>query len=176
MKFLKDNTMVDIREAKEKDAAKLLDYFKMVGSESPFLLFDERGLDISLDEEIEYLSKANKSEDIKYFIALAKDEIIGEVALVCHKHDKTKHNANLAVTVKKAYWHKGLGSKLMEHAINYARITGKIKNIYLEVREDNINAIKLYEKFNFKQVGKMPGKIYQEGKYLAEYVYLLQIA
>ncbi|MDD3712366.1 MAG: GNAT family N-acetyltransferase [Candidatus Izemoplasmatales bacterium] len=176
MKFLKDNTIVDIREAKEKDAAKLLEYFRIVGSESPYLLMDERGLDISLNEEIDYLSKAAKSEDTKYFIALAKDEIIGEVALVGHKHDKTKHNADLAITVKKAYWHKGLGSRLMEHAINYARITGKIKNIYLEVREDNISAIKLYEKFGFIPVGKMPDKIYQEGEYLAEFVYLLQIS
>ncbi len=64
---------------------------------------------------------------------------------------------------------------MMEHTINYARITAEIKNIYLEVRTDNTNAIKLYESFGFKRVGTMPEKIFIDGKYYDEYVYLLQI-
>lgn len=97
------------------------------------------------------------------------------MALKGHDSPKTKHNVDLAVTVKKDYWKKGLGTLLLEHAINYARITGEVKNIYLEVRKDNIPAIKLYEKQGFKKVGEMPDKIFYDGKYISELVYLLQI-
>jgi RimJ/RimL family protein N-acetyltransferase len=50
-----------------------------------------------------------------------------------------------------------------------------IKNIFLEVREDNNFAIKLYEKMGFKKVGVMSDKIYLDGKYYDEIIYLLQI-
>ena len=46
---------------------------------------------------------------------------------------------------------KGLGSLLLTEVIKDCR-AHKVRNITLEVREHNDNAIKLYEKFNFKRV------------------------
>jgi len=176
MKFLKDNTVVDIREALPKDALELLEYFKQVGEESTYLIMDHSGLNLSVEEEEEYLKKANENVTTKYFIAISKGKIIGEVALKGHDSNKTKHNADLGITVLKEYWHKGLGSILIDYAVNYARITTVIKNIYLEVRADNENAINLYKKHGFVQVGIMPDKIFLDGKYLDELVLLLQIS
>jgi len=175
MKFLKDNTIVDIREALPSDALGLIEYFKQVGNETTYLIMDQSGLNLSVEEEEEYLKKANNSINTKYFLALAKGKIIGEVAIKGHESPKTKHNVDLGITVLKEHWHKGLGSILIEYAVNYARITTEIKNIYLEVRADNESAIKLYEKHGFVKVGKMPDKILLEGKYIDELVYLLQI-
>lgn len=175
MKFLKDNTIVDITEALPKDAKDIIEYFKIVGSESTYLIMDETGLNMTVEEEEAYLEKANSTKTNKIFIAKNKDEIIGEVGLKGHKSPKTKHNVSFGITVKKAYQNKGLGTLLIEHAINYARITGSIKNIYLEVREDNDYAIKLYKKNGFKQVGVMPDKIFIDGKYKDELIFLLQI-
>ena len=45
---------------------------------------------------------------------------------------------------------KGLGSLLLTEVIKDCR-AHKVRNITLEVREHNDNAIKLYEKFNFKR-------------------------
>lgn len=175
MKFLKDNQIVDIREALETDALQLIEYFKIVGGETSYLIMDSNGLNITVEEEKEYLKKAIQSITTKYFVAIIDGKIAGEVALKGHDSPKTKHNVDLAVTVKKEYWEKGLGTLLLEHAINYARITGEVKNIYLEVRKDNIPAIKLYEKQGFKKVGEMPDKIFYDGKYITELIYLLQI-
>ncbi len=175
MKFLKDNTIVDIMEATPDDSEELLTLFKQIGSESTFLIMDKNGLGISLEEENEYLRKANESITTKYFVAKVKDKIVGDCGIKGHKSPKTKHNVDLGISVLKDYWNKGLGTILMEHTINYARITGEIKNIYLEVREDNDNAIKLYENMGFKKVGVMPDKIYLDGKYYNELIFLLQI-
>ena len=175
MKFLKDNTIVDIREALPSDASKLIEYFKQVGNETTYLIMDQTGLKLTVEEEEVYLKKANDSVNTKYFLAISKGKIIGEVALRGHDSPKTKHNTDLGITVLKEYWHKGLGSILIDYAVNYARITTEIKNIYLEVRADNESAIKLYEKHGFVRVGKMPDKIYLDGKYIDELVYLLQI-
>ena len=50
------------------------------------------------------------------------------------------------IVVEPIYRRKNIGSKLMQYLIdNY-----KFEKIMLEVRCDNVNAIKLYKKFNFK--------------------------
>lgn len=175
MKFLKDNTIVDIKEALPEDAEELLELFKKIGSESTYLIMDHKGLDISLEEERKYLKEANDQVTTKYFVARVNGAIVGDCGIKGHKAMKTKHNVDLGISVLKEYWNKGLGSILLEHTINYARITAEIKNIYLEVREDNEFAIKLYEKMGFKKVGVMPDKIFLDGKYYDELIYLLQI-
>lgn len=45
---------------------------------------------------------------------------------------------------------KGIASKLLEKIIEEGK-NNKIINITLEVRENNINAIKLYKKYNFEE-------------------------
>ena len=52
------------------------------------------------------------------------------------------------IFVLKEYRNKGIASKLLEFMIEDGR-NKKILNITLEVREDNVNAINLYEKYGF---------------------------
>lgn len=175
MKFLKDNTIVDIMEAKPNDAEELLKFLKTVGSESNYLLLDENGLDATVEQEQEYIRKANASITTKHFLAKTNGKIIGNCGINGSDRKKIKHNVNLGISILKEYWDKGLGTILLEHVVNYARITGKIKNIYLEVREDNLYAIKLYEKIGFKRIAMIPDKLYVNGKYHNELMYMLQI-
>ena len=54
---------------------------------------------------------------------------------------------------------KGIGSRILEFAINYFKENG-IKKIRLHVYKDNSSAIKLYEKYDFKHFEDMtPEKI-----------------
>ena len=53
------------------------------------------------------------------------------------------------------YWNKGIGSALMAALIDHAKNAG-IEIIDLEVRCDNIRAIRLYEKFGFKRLCTYP--------------------
>ncbi len=175
MKFLKDNTVLEISEAEVSDAEEILELMKKIGSESNFLIMDKNGLNKTLEEEKEILAKAKESLTTKFFLGKVDGKIIADCGIQGHKSPKTKHNVDFGISVAKDYWNKGVGKLMMEHTINYARITAEIKNIYLEVRTDNTNAIKLYESFGFKRVGTMPEKIFIDGKYYDEYVYLLQI-
>lgn len=51
--------------------------------------------------------------------------------------------------IKKDYRNQGFGSTLLKEAIKNLEDNG-VKIISLEVRESNLNAIDLYEKFNFR--------------------------
>ena len=52
--------------------------------------------------------------------------------------------------------HRRVGAQLLEQLIKDAN-RDKVKNITLEVREDNVIAIHLYENYGFKRVAKRKG-------------------
>lgn len=52
---------------------------------------------------------------------------------------------------------KGIGKQLMDAMFAHKRLVG-VKNIYLDVFTENKKAIKLYEKYGFKAIGKIPFK------------------
>ena len=65
------------------------------------------------------------------------------------------------IVVKKDFRHNGIGSILLENLINYSKDLN-LKTITLEVNENNLSAIRLYDKFSFDKLGIR--KNYYDGK------------
>jgi len=72
----------------------------------------------------------------------------------------------LTVDIAPAYRRKGIAQKLLHEVETIFREKG-IKECRLEVREDNVAALNLYQKLGYKKVGKLD-KYYDEahGVYL----------
>lgn len=92
--------------------------------------------------------KELENPNSKYFVALINEEIVG-FAGIWKVLDET-HITNIVTKISKR--HMGIASKLLEELIKTAKAE-KSSILTLEVNETNINAIKLYEKFNFKKIG-----------------------
>ena len=88
------------------------------------------------------------NENSLYIIAKIQDEIVGFGGI--WKSVDDAHITN--IVVKKNKRNLGIATAILNKLIN---ITKKLKfaSITLEVNENNINAIKLYEKFNFIKLG-----------------------
>ena len=65
------------------------------------------------------------------------------------------------IVVKKDFRHNGIGFILLENLINYSKDLN-LKTITLEVNENNLSAIRLYDKFSFDKLGIR--KNYYDGK------------
>lgn len=81
--------------------------------------------------------------------------------------DYSKMYENMEINyiyVIEQYRNKGIASKLLEYIIN----NNDFLNITLEVNINNINAIKLYEKYNFKTVSIRKGYYNGVDAYLME--------
>ena len=65
------------------------------------------------------------------------------------------------IVVKKDFRHNGIGSFLLENLINHSKELN-LKTITLEVNENNLSAIRLYDKFSFDKLGIR--KNYYDGK------------
>lgn len=84
-----------------------------------------------------------------YFIAKdEKQEIIGFAGV--WNDGFNRHITN--IVTKKDKRKLGIASKLLEKLIKFSK-ENKSETLTLEVNENNIPAIKLYEKYNFKKVG-----------------------
>ncbi|MFA5839501.1 MAG: ribosomal protein S18-alanine N-acetyltransferase [Candidatus Margulisiibacteriota bacterium] len=92
-----------------------------------------------------------REDEHKYLVAKEGDQIIGYIGT--EKILDEIHVINMAVHPD--FRRKGIGNMLLE------KVLKKPDTVYLEVRETNIAAQKLYEKYGFKVVGSRK-KYYQD--------------
>jgi RimJ/RimL family protein N-acetyltransferase len=67
---------------------------------------------------------------------------------------------------EKDTWGKGYGFEASILILKYAFHELNLNRIFLTVREDNINAIKLYKKVGFKEEGLLRQQVYNNNKYI----------
>lgn len=95
------------------------------------------------------LKEELESPNSKYIIAKTNDgEIIGFTGIKV-----LVDNADIMnIVVKKSWRNQGVGNLLLNNLISICKDLNLL-SLSLEVNEDNLPAIHLYEKFGFKQVG-----------------------
>ena len=88
--------------------------------------------------------------------AFAGEKLVGEFGVAqVRPHIKYHHRAVMGISVRKDHWGCGLGSYLMQLAIDQTRANG-FEQLELGVYSDNARAIHLYEKFGFERYGIHP--------------------
>ena len=95
------------------------------------------------------LKEELESIDSKYIVAKTNDgEIISFAGIKIIVDTADIMN----IVVKKSWRKQGVGNLLLSNLISICKISN-LSSLSLEVNEDNLPAIHLYEKFGFKQVG-----------------------
>ena len=89
-----------------------------------------------------------ENENSKYVVAKNNDEIVGFAGIWISIDEA--HVTN--IVTKKDLRENGIGSTLLEELINLSKNLNLV-SITLEVNENNLDAIKLYEKFGFEKLG-----------------------
>lgn len=145
---------ITIERASPEDAAELLDHLKLVGGETDNLTFGAEGLPFSVEAEAEYLARMENSENNFMLLAKADGHIIGNASL-SRLPRRMSHRGELAVAVAKEYWGQGIGYRLMKEIIEIAE-NGSFEAVDLQVRSDNIRAVRLYEKLGFVRLFDYP--------------------
>ncbi|QWB99398.1 GNAT family N-acetyltransferase [Mycoplasmatota bacterium] len=151
MKFLKDNTVLDIQEAKSKDAKDLLAFLEKVKNESNFLVLKDTGVDKTVEEQEEYLNELRNKVTSKLFLGKVSGSIIASGGIY-HRKDSIEGNVVLDINVLNAYLGLGTEEHILNHVINYARITSEIRSIDILTTKDNKDIISVYEQTGFKEI------------------------
>lgn len=148
---------IKIEKALPEDAENILEYLKIVGGETDNLTFGAEGMPISIEEERDYIASLLDSISSVMCVAKRGNEIVGNASFSGMNRERLKHRGELAVSVKRAEWSKGIGSMLIDYIIDFAKNIAHAEIISLEVRSDNTRAVKLYEKYGFEKIGSFPG-------------------
>ena len=98
-------------------------------------------------------------------LAFDEGELIGSGAISSVSgRARFSHRKELAITVRKDYWRKGIGTGLMKVLIDFAKKNGA-EVLELQVRSDNESAIGLYKKFGFEKIGTYKNFFKIDGEY-----------
>jgi len=166
--LLKNGKELTIRKAKKEDAQELLEYAKQVGGETENLTFGAEGLPYTIEQEEKVLDNWNKSTSSAMLVGIVDGRIVTSCAISSPARERLAHQSSIAVSVLKEYWGMGVGTHMMNELINFAKNSDKIELLHLGVRADNANAIALYKKCGFQEIGRYPKFFKINGEYYDE--------
>ena len=143
-----------IREAEAEDTAELVTFLNRVSLETDFTSLDGEGI-LLTDTEMElFLDKQAHSENQITLLALLNDKIAGLVNITADQRKRVRHIGDLFIVIGKKYWNNGLGSLLLEEAIEWAQASGILCRLQLTVQTRNQAAVHLYQKHGFVIEGR----------------------
>jgi RimJ/RimL family protein N-acetyltransferase len=166
--------MITIRPARPEDAAQIITYARRVFAEpgvSLITLAEE--FNPTTESEARMISEMNRATNSLCLVAEDDGRIVGQLMLQGGKRRNVRHAATLGITVGREHRGQGVGRRLMEYAIDWARAGGVVTRIELNVFVRNSNAIRLYESCGFVVEGRRRRSIHRDGEYMDDLVMAL---
>lgn len=102
-------------------------------------------------------------------VACDGEEIVGQLYLQYATRPRRKHVGSVGMAVRDDYQGQGVGSALMQAAVDMADNWLNLLRLELEVYTDNEPAVRLYKKFGFVIEGTHKWFAFREGAYVDVY-------
>lgn len=167
---LKNGHTCILRSIEVKDAEAMIDFLRIVSSQTPFLLRNEDEVTYTVASEKRILE--NKRNDPREIMMAAEIDgmIVGNCGIMSNGNlRRVHHRCRFAIALVEAYWNLGIGSAMMDYAFSLAKKMG-YEQIELEVVDGNARAKNLYKRFGFIETGKnLRALKYDDGTYRDEY-------
>ncbi|NMP24314.1 GNAT family N-acetyltransferase [Sulfobacillus harzensis] len=144
--------MATIRDLSEADILLYRDLQQDLDQETPFMLFEpgEAPADAAFWEA--RLKPFLTEPRHHFWVAEDQGQLVGFLRLVGNRPRRLQHTALVVMGIRQSYWGQGLGTRLMETAIDWAKEQG-LSRLELTVVADNWRALALYLKMGFQVEG-----------------------
>jgi RimJ/RimL family protein N-acetyltransferase len=97
-------------------------------------------------------------------VAVANGEVVGWCDIQRHPFSAHSHRGTLGIGVIPDYRGRGIGARLMDQTLKQAFAAGFIR-IELNVRADNLRAVRLYERAGFVREGMLRDAVFVDGDF-----------
>ena len=153
---LKDGTKVILRSPQRRDVAQLNEYLRLTSGETHYMVRYPEECDRTLEAAQKRLWAVTDHERSFMLAAFLDGELVGNCGVnEISDRFKMRHRASLGISIKKKAWGLGLGTLLMEKALEQAKENG-FTQVELGVFADNDRARHLYRKLGFTEMGCIP--------------------
>lgn len=149
---------MQIREARAEDAAAVLALERQVLEETRFMMREPEEISGDVAARARQLGEMANAELMTYLLACDGDQLLGYCGVRGCSLKRLRHSAELWMAVAASSWGKGVGTALMQTAIDWAEARD-IQRIELGVDVDNQRGLSLYRRFCFEIEGRRRGAI-----------------
>lgn len=177
MKYtLRNQKTVEIRVPAVEDAEAIVELIKQADTETLYLAREPGEFTTSLSREKDVINGVISDSDQQWFVAEYEGKVVGQCSIgLVRRVARYRHRAEVAFVILKEYCDLGIGGKMMQECIRWAR-EHAVTQIELDVVATNERAIRMYEGFNFEKVGVVPDALrYNNGDYADEYYMVLKL-
>ena len=158
-----------LRNATEDDAEMLIEYLKITGGETRFLVKEPEEITFTLEQEQDYIRNQNESPNSIMILGFLDGEYVGNCALIGNSLSRFKHRVTMGIALYQKFTGMGIGRVMIEELIAIAKEKG-FEQIELEVIAGNERALHLYKSLGFEIYGTFPKNMkYKDGTYADAY-------
>ncbi len=109
------------------------------------------------------------AEGLYHLVACVNEEVVGHLGLETFTRPRRRHVGEIGMAVRDDWQGKGIGSALMEVALDLADNWLNLTRIELSVYTDNAVGVALYKKFGFEIEGTHRRYAFRNGDYVDAY-------
>jgi len=99
-------------------------------------------------------------------VAELSNNVAGHIGLHVNQNPRRRHTGNIGMAVREGYERKGVGSALLESALDLADNWLNLSRIELTVYTDKAAAINMYKKFAFVVEGEAVNFAFRDGEFV----------
>ena len=155
---IKDGRAAVLRNPGPEEAPELLAFLRETAAETEFLLNYPEECAWTEEQERVLLARFIDNPDQLFLACYVEATLAGTCNLQRFGKLKTRHRAELAIDLRRAYWGQGIGTAMFEAMIDAARGMG-VAQLELDYIEGNDRARALYEKMGFVRYAEHPDAI-----------------
>lgn len=147
---------VVFRCATADDGEMLLEAYKKVTGETPFLAADADEINLTVEQEKAFIERNNSDPHLLLLLVFVDGRYAGNCSFAGKTSTRrTAHRASLGIALFTEFTGMGLGGIALERLLAEAKKAG-FEQMELEVYSENTRARRLYERLGFVECGSIP--------------------
>jgi RimJ/RimL family protein N-acetyltransferase len=150
-----------VRPAVPADADALVELGRDVAAEPELWLTYDR----TRGDERRNVRGAQRDANVAVLLAETEEGVVGRLSIARDRSPLSRHVAEFGLMVAASARRRGIGSALMEEAMNWARDRGIVR-LELTVFPHNAPAIALYRRLGFQEEGILRRRYLIDGRYV----------
>lgn len=156
---------ITLRLPTEADAEAILQFYQQVGHESPWLTFGPEGPQQTVEEQRRILRRTRTDNNAFVVVAEREGRIIAHLNFMGGERVRTRHAGEFGIAVAAEAQGCGLGRRLMQVMLEWARAGGVVRKVNLRVHPENARAIALYRSLGFVDEGLLTRDLLVDGAF-----------
>ncbi|MGN6569590.1 MAG: GNAT family N-acetyltransferase [Flavipsychrobacter sp.] len=163
----KDGKQIEIRPARRQDAAAIIAFAKVLFQSTDQVLTLPEEYTISVQDEELFIDSHTTDRNALLLVAVYNDAVVALLNFKCYPKKKIQHSGEFGVSVHPAFQGLGIGRRIIETFLAWAKQSAQVEKVILNVFHTNATAMQLYKNLGFVEEGRMQKAAkQQDGSYV----------